>query len=210
MSTALSDNQLIERVRAGDRESYGVLAMRHRKRLQGFAQRFVRDTSEAEDAVQSAHLLALRHFDQYEGRSAYFQWMASITLNEIRNRYRQNRLPVRSDDCQDRLPSATPNPEQVARYQEMLRIVESALDRLAPAYSVVFRLRALRELSVAETGRMLGLSEACVKTRLRRARIMLQQSFKARAAGVQPVTAWGRTRLRPGCRDERHRADPLQ
>lgn len=201
MSTALSDDQLVERVRAGDRESYGVLAMRHRQRLHGFARRLVRDSSEAEDAVQSAHLLALRHFDQYQGRSAYFQWIASITLNEIRTRYRRNRLPVHPDDCQECRPSKTPNPEQLAAYREMDRILERALDRLAPEYSVVFRMRALGELSVSETGRMLGISEACVKTRLRRARMMLQQVIKARTGGPRRAAAWDRTDRRAGVRE---------
>jgi RNA polymerase sigma-70 factor (ECF subfamily) len=187
MSAEMSDEQLIQRVRAGDRESYGVLASRHSQKLHGIARRYVRDSSEAEDVVQTAHLLALRHFDQYQGPSAYFQWMASITINEIRTRHRQNRLAVVYGEVPETRPAATPNPEQVATSREICRIVERAVDQLTPEYGLVFRLRALRECSTAETGRNLNISEACVKTRLRRARLMLQRAFDAgrrRTAGI--------------------------
>jgi RNA polymerase sigma-70 factor (ECF subfamily) len=177
MSTEFSDEQLIERIRAGDRESYGILATRHRQKLHRVAQRFVRDFSEVEDVVQSAHVLALRHFDQYQGPSAYGQWMASITMNQIRTRYRRNRLPVFCLEVAQAVPAAMPSPEQTASYREMRQMVDQALSRMKPAYRHVFRMRALADFSTAETGRQLGISEACVKTRLRRARLMLQDIF---------------------------------
>ncbi|MGA2198279.1 MAG: sigma factor-like helix-turn-helix DNA-binding protein [Bryobacteraceae bacterium] len=49
-------------------------------------------------------------------------------------------------------------------------ILAAALERLPPAYSEVFRLREMETLSTAETGERLGLTEACVKARLVRAR----------------------------------------
>lgn len=196
MSAELSDEQLIQRVRAGDRESYGVLASRHSQRLRRVAQRFVRDCSEAEDVVQTAHLLALRHFDQYQGPSAYFQWIASITMNEIRARYRQNRRTAFYGDVPDTRHAVTPDPEQTASYRETRRMVDRALDRLTPEYRLVFRLRALREFTTAETGRTLGISEACVKTRLRRARLVLQ-----RVIGTNQRRAPGLLRARTAARE---------
>ena len=180
MSTDLSDEELIDRVRAGDRESYGILATRHKQRLHRIAQRFVRDSSQAEDVVQSAHVLALRHFDQYQGPSAYCQWMASITVNEIRTRHRQNRLPVTCLEAARAAPAKTPSPEETASYRELRQKLDEALRRMKPAYWHVFRMRALADFSTAETGRKLGISEACVKTRLRRARLMLQDIFETR------------------------------
>lgn len=179
MSTELSDEELIDRIRAGDRESYGILATRHKQKLHRVAQRFVRNSSEAEDVVQSAHVLALRHFDQYQGPSAYCQWMASITINEIRTRYRRNRLPVSCLEAAQATPARTPSPEQTASYREIRQMVDEALHRMKPAYRHVFRMRALADFSTAETGRNLGISEACVKTRLRRARVMLQDVIGA-------------------------------
>lgn len=179
MNTELSDEELIDRIRAGDRECYGVLATRHKQKLHRLAQRFLRNSSDAEDAVQSAHVLALRHFDQYQGPSAYCQWMASITVNEIRMHYRRNRLPILCLEAMQATPARTPSPEEITSYLEIRRIVDAALHQMKPAYRRVFRMRALADLSTAETGRKLGISEACVKTRLRRARLMLQDIIEA-------------------------------
>jgi RNA polymerase sigma-70 factor (ECF subfamily) len=186
MSADLTDEQLVQRVRAGDWESYGILAARHRQKLHRVAQRFARDSSEIEDVVQTAHVLALRKFHQFQGGSAYFQWMASIAINEIRTRHRQNRLPVSYGQIPDITPAVIPNPEQAANYQEMRRMLARALGQMAPAYRRVFRLRALAEFSTAETGRRLGITEACVKTRLRRARLMLRDILEATSSTDRP------------------------
>jgi RNA polymerase sigma-70 factor (ECF subfamily) len=178
MSATLSDEDVVERIRAGDRESYGLLAMRHHQRLERLAQRFVRDPADAEDAVQGAHLLAFSRFDQYQGRAPYVQWMASITVNQVRAGYRQNRLSAASEELQDCHSDPRPSPEQSVMDQELQGILKCALEGIPPAYSLVFRLREVSNLSTAETSRRLGLSNACVKSRLLRARSMLRRRIE--------------------------------
>ena len=178
MSTSLSDEEVVQRVKAGDRESYGVLAARHHERLNRLAQRFVHDPADAEDAVQGAHLLALKHFDQYEGRSAYVHWMGSITVNEVRTHYRRDRVSVASEVLKDCHAADEPSPEQLAIGQDIQRAVGRALDKIPAAYGLVFRMREMAELSIAETGRRLGLTDTCVKTRLHRARWMLRRALE--------------------------------
>ncbi len=177
MTTTLTDEEVIQCVRAGDTESYQILASRHQQRLNRIARRFARNESDAEDAVQGAHLLALKHFHQFEGRSTYVQWMASITINEVRTGYRRNRISGNVEELQDCYPAPSPSPEQLAIGGDIQRIVDDALDRIPAAYSTVFRMRELAAMSTAETGRRLGLSEACVKSRMHRARSMLRRSI---------------------------------
>ena len=189
MSTTVSDEEAVERARSGDRESYGLLAMRHQRRLERVALGLLRDPADAEDAVQGAHLLALQHFDQYEGRSPYVHWMTTITLNEARTGYRRNRIGASSEELQDRFAAPAPNPEQAAIGKDLRRIVGRALDRIPPEYSTVFRMREMAELSTAETGRCLGLTEACVKSRLHRARALLRRLVGGELCGGLPRRA---------------------
>ena len=174
MNIILSDEEVVQRVRAGDRESYGLLAVRHRQKLHRIAQKYVRTASEAEDAVQGAHLLALNHFDQFEGRSTYVQWMATITHNQIRGDYRHCKVQTRSEELRDCHASASLNPEQLAIRSDVRHMVRSALKKLPPRYRLVLWMRDLAEFSTAETGRRLGVTDACVKTRLHRARSLLR------------------------------------
>jgi RNA polymerase sigma-70 factor (ECF subfamily) len=64
-----------------------------------------------------------------------------------------------------------------AARHEMRRLLESQIDALPEAYRTVFMLRAVEELSVEETARVLDLPPATVRTRLFRARSMLREAL---------------------------------
>ena len=176
MNPAITDEEAIGRVRSGDISSYEVLATRYHRRLYRLAQKFLRSEADAEDAVQGAHLLALRNIDQFEGRSSYLSWMSSITVNEALSQMRRRKGVVELGEEQiDSVRSPMRNPEQQTIDQDFDGILTGAVESLPPAYSEVFRLREVETLSTAETGERLGLTEGCVKTRLVRARGLLRR-----------------------------------
>lgn len=179
MKAAITDEEAIGRVRMGETSSYEILAVRYHRRLHRLAQKFLRSDADAEDAVQGAHLLALRNIDQYAGRSSYLTWMSSITINEALGQMRRKKGDVELDEQQiDSIRSPMPDPEQQAIDQDFDGILTVALDSLPRAYSEVLRLREMETLSTAETGERLGLTEGCVKTRLVRARGLLRRRLK--------------------------------
>jgi RNA polymerase sigma-70 factor (ECF subfamily) len=176
MNVAITDEEAIGRVRRGETSSYEILATRYHRRLYRLAQKFLRSEADAEDAVQGAHLLALRNIDQYEGRSSYLTWMSSITINEALSQMRRKKADVELDEEQiGSMCSPVRDPEQQAIDRDFDGILMGAMESLPPAYSEVFRLREMETLSTAETGERLGLSEGCVKTRLVRARGLLRR-----------------------------------
>jgi RNA polymerase sigma-70 factor (ECF subfamily) len=59
--------------------------------------------------------------------------------------------------------------------KETMRLIEEALQQLPEKYRVVFWLRDVEQLSTRETAEALGISEANVKVRLLRARLMLRE-----------------------------------
>ena len=61
--------------------------------------------------------------------------------------------------------------------RELRRVIEGSIDRLPDGCRTVFMLRAVEELSVAETAASLGMSEAAVKTALFRARHLLRDTI---------------------------------
>ncbi len=198
MSAALSNADIVERIREGDREFYGTLASQYRGQLKRLAQQFVSDPLDAEDAVQGAHVLALSHLDQYQGRSPFVQWMTSITRNAALTTRRRSRY-LSDVELQDCYADPVPSPEESAISQDIRRIVGQALDRIPLAYAVVFRLREVAGLSTAETGACLGLTRSCVKARLLRARTMLRNAIEPQLEG---------RRLRPSLRGPVVHSDP--
>ena len=176
MYESISDEEAIGRVAQGDSQVYDVLAVRYAKRLHGLARSILRNEADAEDVVQSAHMLALRHLDQYAGRSTYIRWMSTITVREAITQIRRSRHVMRDSgsDGLEFVPADVRTPEQLAISQELAEILDGAQRLLPLKYWVVFRLREVESLSESETAARLGITRACVRIRLFRARILLR------------------------------------
>jgi RNA polymerase sigma-70 factor (ECF subfamily) len=182
----LTDEELIDRVRAGETSMYGTLIGRYHRRLYCLALRILKNDAEAEDALQDAYILALTRLNQYAGRSSFYTWMARITMNEaftrIRARRRAQRLEaaVESPANHHHFFAHVPNPEQQAFQNEFRRAFTISVRSLPDRYRSVFTMREIQEMSTAEAACSLGITEECVKTRLHRARELLQRRLARR------------------------------
>jgi len=81
----------------------------------------------------------------------------------------------------NKLESTTPSPERSAYDRELGRVLEDAILSLPEPYRVVFTMRDVEEMSVAETAESLDLSEENVKIRLHRDRALLRKELYALA-----------------------------
>ena len=179
MLQTITDEEVICRIRNGDTRSYEVLATRYHRPLHRLARRLLRSEADAEDAVQGAHLRALTHIDQYAGTAGYFRWMYSIVVNEALTQIRKKRRFVEIGDFRaERLSSGLRTPEDQALEKNAQDILERAIQTLPTPYQPIFRFREMQGLTTAETGERLGLSDACVKSRLYRAKKMLRKSLR--------------------------------
>jgi RNA polymerase sigma-70 factor (ECF subfamily) len=68
-------------------------------------------------------------------------------------------------------------PENALMNRELKKVLEHALTQLPEKYRVVFVMRRVEDMSVADTMAALSLTESNVKVRLSRARTMLRQSL---------------------------------
>src|SRR5436190_16739739 len=84
-----SDAELVERIRAGDRQAMEVLIRRHNRALYRTARAILRDDSEAEDAVQETYIQAFRALDRFRGESSLATWLTRIAANEALMRRRR-------------------------------------------------------------------------------------------------------------------------
>ena len=78
------------------------------------------------------------------------------------------------------MSAITDDPEKQAMREEMRQLLRSAVDQLPGPYRSVSMLRAVKQLSTAETAECLSLSEQAVKTRLHRSRTLLQRHLEER------------------------------
>jgi RNA polymerase sigma-70 factor (ECF subfamily) len=186
--SVLSDVEIVERVRGGDRPLFEILMRRHNQRIYRAVRAIVKDETEAEDVMQQAYINAFTHLHQFEERSQFSTWLTRIAVNEAIGRRQKMRaaasftgISEESDGhAVEHITSALPTPEHLAYARELQRVLEDAVDELPEAYRAVFMLRDIEGLSTGETGEGLGLGEEAVKTRLHRARAMIRRAVTAR------------------------------
>ena len=184
----LTDEEIVHQVSSGDVQMFEVLMRRYNQRLYRAARAILQDDAEAEDAVQQAYLNAYRHLHQFEGRAQFSTWLTRIAVYEaLARRRRVGGKPTSSEHgLAETAASPSPDPERQAYGKELSVLLESAVAGLPDGHRSVFMLREVDGLSTAETARHLRISEATVKTRLHRAKGLLQRKLHA----VTPAEAF--------------------
>jgi RNA polymerase sigma-70 factor (ECF subfamily) len=188
---ALSDEDVVARVLAGDTPLFEILMRRYNQRLYRVARSVLRDDDEAEDVMQQAYVEAYTHLAQFAGRAKLSTWLTRIAFHEAIARWKRRRRegtsrfsPESEEDAMNRVISAEPTPEHQALQGELRGQLESAIDALPAIYRAVFVLREVEGLSTAETALCLDIREDAVKTRLHRARALLRAELYRRAGAT--------------------------
>ncbi len=175
----LTDEDVVARVRDGDRALFELILRRHNERIYRAIRSILRDEAECEDAMQQAYVHAFEHLGDFEGRARFSTWLTRIAVHEALARRRRQK-PSEGEVEMDTLPGPERNPEERAQDGELQHLLASAIDALPEHFRTVFVLRAVQGLSVEETAGVLELNEDTVKTRLHRARALLQRAIVER------------------------------
>jgi RNA polymerase sigma-70 factor (ECF subfamily) len=157
-------------------------------------------SADAEDVAQEAFLKALSRIDQFRGEAKFSTWLVQITLNEARMRLRKERRNLyesidagMEQEDGDYVPRDFADwrdiPNEALQQKELKEALARALASLAPLYREVFVMRDIQRFSIADTARMLGISEGAVKTRLLRARFQMRDAL---APGIDGSWITGR------------------
>jgi RNA polymerase sigma-70 factor, ECF subfamily len=200
-SVELSDDEVVRRVVAGERELFELLLRRYNQRIYRTVRAVLRNPDDVEDVMQQAYVSAYRHLHQFEGRSGFATWLTRIALREAgaRNRKTLSLLHVvpelRGESTMNDFPEPSPDPETRAVASDLMQHVEAEVAALPEAYRSVLLLREVEGLSTEETAACLELSTDVVKTRLHRARTMLRDALYRRAGiGLQTIFSFGAQR----------------
>lgn len=172
-----TDQEVVDRVRAGDTALYEIIMRRYNQRLYRVARAILRDDAESEDVMQDAYVRAYQHLDQFAGRAPFSTWLTRIAVHEAlaRLRSRKRNPQLDTDDYGELLmhmSEPSPGPEDNATIAETSRLLEEAVLDLPEPYRIVVTLRDIEDLSTTETAAALDITEENVKVRLHRGRAM--------------------------------------
>ncbi|AMN47307.1 RNA polymerase sigma-70 factor, ECF subfamily [Steroidobacter denitrificans] len=187
MTAEDTDQQLVERVQAGDKSAFNLLVLKYQHRVLKLVGRFLNDPAEAEDVAQEAFLKAYRALGTFRGDSAFYTWLYRIAINTAKNALVSNRRrPVDFDlDLQDpdqydrhaKLKEAD-TPEGVLLTDEIREVVERALEQLPEDLRTAIVLRELEGLSYEEIADAMDCPVGTVRSRIFRAREAIDKKLK--------------------------------
>ena len=180
--------QLLETVQQGNVEAFYELVRPWERSVFMTALAIVRNEADAEEVAQEAILKAFKNVGRFRGESKFSTWLIQITINEARMKIRKGRAHLydsidegqRNDDG-EYMPKDFADwreiPSEALETKQLRDAIRKALDELPEKYRSVFMLRDVQQMSIQETAKGLGISEANVKTRLLRARLRMREAL---------------------------------
>lgn len=183
----VTDAQLVDSFRAGDKEAFVELLNRYSEKVHNLSIRITRSEEDAEEVLQDVFVTVYNKIEKFEGKSAFSSWLYRITVNTsfMKLRKRKQNIAVSIEEVSPgirdnwvggRSDSADVN--YICSRHELREELEKAIAKLPEEYRVIFVLRDVDGLSNQEVGEILSLSVPAVKSRLHRSRLMLRKRLQ--------------------------------
>ena len=157
-------------------ERFRAVMLPHLDAAYGFARWLTRDPVVAQDVAQEAMLRALRYFHAFRGEEAR-PWLLRITVNVCRQWRRggfgaRKRLTARLPDEWDESPALLgEDPGERVASLDLRRAINSLNEEMR----IAVVLRYYGGMDASEIGATLGVPATTIRTRLRRALLLLRK-----------------------------------
>jgi RNA polymerase sigma factor (sigma-70 family) len=176
----MNDEDVIERVLAGDIDCYGLLVGKYQKKVVGMIYNMTRDFHLSEDLCQDVFMDAYRSLPGFDSaRSRFSTWLYRITQNKAINAMKKRGRMITTEVTERAVDDA---PFQAAADDELHNEFDRLLDSLPVRQRVAFVCSEIEQLSYKEIAQIQGVSLGTVKSRIHRARQFLQQALARRKA----------------------------
>jgi RNA polymerase sigma-70 factor, ECF subfamily len=182
---------LVRDAAGGDPSAMERLLLRAQEVAYRFSLLVCGQPEDAEDVMQDALLKTYQHVAHIEDPAAFRTWLYSTVRNAClmkrRRRVGEPAQFVSLDQQHEYIDATRPAIDVVDRAkladQQMIDDWNSArlrraLQQLPPSYRMIVVMREIEGLSTKEVAEITGLSDANVKTRLHRARLMLRHHLE--------------------------------
>ena len=186
----LTDSIIISRVLNGRIDDYEILVRRYNSLLYKTAHGILRAEEDIEDVMQEAYIKGFKNLHQFKGESKFSTWLTRILINCALQHAGKlkgaNHVPLDDvlDDTLDESEFAIENPKEEIE-KNLKKALEGAISHLPVKYRVVFIMREIEQLSVAEVATTLNISEENVKIRSHRAKTMLKDLLRPKLNALE-------------------------
>jgi RNA polymerase sigma-70 factor, ECF subfamily len=186
------DEDLLQEARKapeGDLRAFEQLVLRHQSRVIANCRYITRDHNNAEDLAQEVLVKVFFGLRGFEGRSSFAGWLNRIKVNHCLDHLKRQgsrsfvgieEQHVNEFDQLKDLATAEKLPEAISDQQRIAEV----LDSLSSSLRVPLILSDMDGLTYEEVAKALGISLSATKMRIRRAREIFRDQYRAGYAAI--------------------------
>jgi RNA polymerase sigma factor (sigma-70 family) len=171
-----SDSELLEQWRAGSRQAGNELFQRYFEAVRRFFVNKVRPDVLG-DVVQTTFERVSKGRDRFEGRSSFRTYLFAVAHNVLREHYRDKYRKVNADIDEQSVLDLGAGPSTMLSAHREQRVLLEGLRRLPLESQVLLELYYWEKLTGPQLGEVLGVPENTARSRLRRAKLLLEQAI---------------------------------
>jgi RNA polymerase sigma-70 factor, ECF subfamily len=186
---AISDADVMLRVKAGDSSAFDFLVQKYRRPLVSFMYRMARNSAVAEDLAQEVFLRVYRSRQTYEASAKFTTWLYRIATNLAVNHARDTRkerpeVTVSLDEPDEEtgttmdVADATMTVEEKLVRRERLTAIRSKVEALPERQKLAVIMHKYQQMDYKQISEALKLSESATKSLLFRAYESLREQLK--------------------------------
>lgn len=177
---------LVSCAKAGNHEAFIELCESSSRHAFNAIYRILKNREDSDDVLQETLLRAFLHINEFHGDSSFATWLTRIGINSALMFIRRRRFRhVSIDQPNERAESShewvktdpSLSPEQQVLEGEAVWRLHTAISRLPRTVRSVVEICHMREEPLKETAASLGISLPAAKSRLFRAKRMLNRSL---------------------------------
>ena len=174
----MTDSDLISQYREGNEEAFTELVNRYARSLCAFIARYTPDA--AEDVSQEVWLKVWRSLWRYNAEYSFKTWLYTIAKNTTFDYLKKKRVRLEASiEYAEDVASTEDLAAQVAKKIDSSGQLEALWGALSPSYRLVLELYYREEFSLSEIAQISGESVNTVKSRHRRALLLLKKMLAA-------------------------------
>jgi len=182
----LPDADIIKEIISGKVALYEILIRRSNPFLYRAGRAYGYNHEDVQDLMQDSFINAYTNLSKFKNRSAFKTWVTRIMIN---NCYaKKQKFSYKNEMATEKVinEKSTPmfssqsskNTDKSILNKELSQVIEQAIEKIPLDYRMVFSLREINGMNVAETAEALDISLANVKVRLTRAKEMLRKEIE--------------------------------
>jgi len=180
----INDEDLVAQTQNGDPRAFDQLVRKYSSRLYGLVYNMTSNHEDTNDLLQDIFAKAYRSIKGFKGKSSFYTWLHTIatnmTINFLKKRSRSYQMSL--DDIDNGVHNdpefieltSSPDATREVNLKELQQRLNEAMMKLSNEHRAVVTMFDIQGMPHAEIGKILGISEGTVRSRLFYAHRQLQ------------------------------------